>query len=615
MPRTRQTSAQLLTLIALILGAEIIQSEMHWNFAYQMDEVWRVHTAIDQTWREILYQRLNDIGNPIGEMLLLNVWVGWVGYQPVATRALSMLFSLLTLALLIRLLLDRFDLRSAQYGTLLLGVLPVYAFYGRDAGPYPVLAFAALATTFLFVRWFYTGRAYYMVVYVAVGILGIYHQYAMAFVVVGHAVALCIFSATRWRKLVYGFTAFAAVALALILGYGLPFLQMFSSFQFDTSGALEIVSYLSNIETIHDLHRLLNDARIYPLVPFVIAALGIGIFPQHSPDLIRLKRRIALPLTILTAIVMSMWLVGFWVPFFHPKTLLIVVPLAAGISGVLMTHMPAWFRFGYLGMALIPLFSFSPYFDPGAQFIYLVRPLPTHSIYQALTEKVTPNSVYVVEDGDNLSPAILGANFQLRRFLPYPLQDTQMMFYLGRWENWVNFPHQPERWVTSTAAEVPAWFPTFIESADQLFWLELVNQQGEPKQQMQSLLGRSFFLWDVIPVSEAYPNGEQWEFTIFQYRRIPDLPTNAETLFRFNDAITLENWRLADVNVTACQPVLIESWWQTDEPLPANYALSYSLIAPDGGVTLTDHNQLSTVLSLQWQPDEFYYDGRSITLP
>jgi hypothetical protein len=39
------------------------------------------------------------------------------------------------------------------------------------------------------------------------------------------------------------------------------------------------------------------------------------------------------------------------------------------------------------------------------------------------------------------------------------------------------------------------------------------------------------------------------------------------------------------------------------------------LITADGQTALTDHGTLSNVLSLQWQPDEYYYDGRQIQLP
>ncbi|MFZ4816884.1 MAG: hypothetical protein ACOYL5_20275, partial [Phototrophicaceae bacterium] len=602
MPRTRQSSAQLLILVALILGLQVIQAVYHYPRFYQLDEYWRVHTAIDQTPRQIILQMAGDTNNPPLPRILDSYWIKLMGghHQPHITRIWAGLIALTGVACLIRTAFDLFSGRGVLWVTFIYGTLPLTVFYGRDAGPYALLLAVASALTLLFVRWLRSGNHRLMALYVLVGCIGMYSHYFTLFIVFWHALALVFLTDRQWRKLTYGFYCFGMVALGFGLGWGLPLAQRFIIL--DSATANHVNRFTIPQQVVELLFSVGTGA--------VLLLVWTGVFSAWTPRLSPLPQAVRWGLRLCGVGFVAMFLAAVAfnqaiIPLTNTRNLSILLGVMALLAGWALTEQPNLaIKLGVVSLALIqiPLTTYGA-FNYGAN-----RFVPT-SIIKTLNADIQPNSRFIIEFYQRNDLNSIPLNYILQRGLRYPY-TSQAIFLVHQhtYENsfyaTVTVPHPPA--YESYKNENAVGFSAFTADAEQLIWISPA-ESSPTFNELQSLLNQTHYQVSNQRISDD--NGETY---VRLYERIPLLD---QPLYRFNDAITLENWRMADVNVTACESVLIENWWQTEAPLPANYNMSYSLIAADGQTTLTDHGSLSNVLPLQWQPDEYYYDGRQIQLP
>jgi hypothetical protein len=94
------------------------------------------------------------------------------------------------------------------------------------------------------------------------------------------------------------------------------------------------------------------------------------------------------------------------------------------------------------------------------------------------------------------------------------------------------------------------------------------------------------------------------------------LPDNIEPMFRFGDAITLNNWTLRDsVTVQPCQRVNLESWWSITASPQANYSMQIAMVNGDGAAVSSSNTNLTRVTTQVWIPDAFFLDARQVVIP
>jgi hypothetical protein len=509
-----------LTFVALILAAQVIQSRIHWGFPYHLDEVWRVHTAIDQTPREILFQRLNDVGNPPGEMLWLNGWIAVFGYAPPITRAMSVLVTLLTFACFIRLGLDLFDRNATLLAVFLLATLPLFAFYTRDAGPYPFLVWATCALNLAFARWLRTAKAYYMVIYVAVGLLGIYTHYFIVFVIFSHAVAMLVLAKWHRGKFIYTFSAFAAIGLGLLLGQGLQILQVFLT----PSLVVKSTLYMGKLDNFRSLMTLLNTVGMYYLLPVVLAvsvvAAGFPIAAPRAGTFIRNGWRahwhLLLTAILFYSVFLACLLMGTFVRSLNARYLLIWFPNLALLCSVILIKLPRPLLVGFLVANCIGIL--------GASSNNWVVAVPIFRVAEYISEQAAaPPTRFILEDETIDSHDTVGVNFQLQRLLPYTVANQDILLYGRRQQSRFNYPHHPVQRLFYSNAPLPRTTQDFLAGADQLFWVTLKDIEADDSP-LHNAVNAQFYQVGEAQVVEEVVQGAFTRYrrniTVTEYRRI-----------------------------------------------------------------------------------------------
>ena len=106
------------------------------------------------------------------------------------------------------------------------------------------------------------------------------------------------------------------------------------------------------------------------------------------------------------------------------------------------------------------------------------------------------------------------------------------------------------------------------------------------------------------------------EHDLHRMIRFVRVPSDLQNQFDFGDRLSLQKWTLKnDVNVRACQPVTIESWWQLKQPAQANYILSLTLVNTTSGQGIAhEDSALGANETLLWQTNQPYFDERSLTI-
>jgi hypothetical protein len=414
--------------------------------------------------------------------------------------------------------------------------------------------------------------------------------------VIGHALVLLVGVKWQWRKVLYGFSAFAAVAAGIIFGYGLLIVHLF----LNPNRSQAPIFYLTPTHNLYDVYTMFMKIGLLLCLPL----MAVAVFTPPTA----LKRGFhwrRWPQVFLLLLFFGMYLpplsISTQVGFLQPRNLLILVPIASLLGAFTLVQLPLIWRAMYSVLALALMLTYSPYSWSLAT--------PTRGIAASDMSILSERTRFILEIEVSDLTDTVGINYQIQRTLPYSVPNDHILIYHKSTLGWFRYPHHPQLQLP-VGALIPQEVEAFLSASDQILWI-VIEPITAPDDPLRGRLQQEFAQQTTYLSQERHPQWE-WNYPIYDYRRVP---TRDAPYFRFDDAITLENWRLADVNVTACQPVLIESWWQTDETLPANYSMSYSLIAADGQTALTDHGTLSNVLSLQWQPDEYYYDGRQVDLP
>ena len=156
------------------------------------------------------------------------------------------------------------------------------------------------------------------------------------------------------------------------------------------------------------------------------------------------------------------------------------------------------------------------------------------------------------------------------------------------------------------ANDTPARLAAFIEGSQTVWYLRTDETQAN-EAIFAGILADLDYLPTVIPSSDFRYNTH---LTLIRFDRPPEL---LEEAVPFGDAIQLATWQLInDMPASpACQPLTLQTWWQTSETLTNNYQIQVTFTGEDGGVISESTSGLTPVPTPFWELDQLYLDERT----
>jgi hypothetical protein len=185
--------------------------------------------------------------HPPAYFMLLHLWLGLTGQSEFALRYLSVLFSMLTVALLWRfaysILRSNFSpippapllpCSPAPFLASLLATLsPLYVAYAQEVRSYAMITFLALASTYTLWRIFFLdGGRRTIILYVALTALCLYTHYFTIFLLIFHNLAWLVWALSGNKNRISRVTIWITTQLAILLLFAL---QLFLAFHQVTS--------------------------------------------------------------------------------------------------------------------------------------------------------------------------------------------------------------------------------------------------------------------------------------------------------------------------------------------------------------------------------------------
>lgn len=176
-----------IVLIALALRAYRIDWQSAWH-----DENYTIYTSGLELGP--MHDRIvDDFVHPPLHYYLLHYWMKLFGYGQLSSRALSLVFGLLSVPLIF--LLGRRLLSSGAglMAALLLAISQLGVNHSQEGRPYALALFLVLGSIYTFARAVRERRAVFWWAYVAISILMVYSHYYTAFIVVAQVVFLLLY--------------------------------------------------------------------------------------------------------------------------------------------------------------------------------------------------------------------------------------------------------------------------------------------------------------------------------------------------------------------------------------------------------------------------------------
>lgn len=602
-PRSFHTTLIYVAFALVVVAVISLHSYQIRGREYREDEAWWVHAMLHRSLHEQLLWTANDVHPPLS-LVSFGVWFDLFGHHEVIARFLNKLVICLGLALTFRLAADLFDRRAGLLAAFLLGIIPLYIFYGNEMRPYGFIVTAVVAVQWVFLRWLWRPSFRWSLAFVLVGMLAVYtHNYGIL-VLLALFLYMLLFVRWNWRLHLYAFGLFSAVALSLV-GWALPMAQ----------GLL--VTYPGGSIVGMTLDTGYSRALVWdwlqmsePSVGQLLLLIGLlipekRVFPaarrQHEArfrfgDAWRRGYAAAVPLGVILLIV----LINPVIKILMPRYLVAILPPIAILAAYGARALPWQAAFGALLLLTLPAVgSFRIYQETGT---YL-------DAVAFMDETDLPGSRLVI-DGRGVV-ATMPLYYYLSERGVHLKNSDDVFILTGLRDRDVGFMAQsPAAIARAASAANLRVFEDFLEPAAQVWYATLDGHQTSFGAPFLDILNREY----VIHRSHLFEfqRGRRPVY-IADYRRIPDDLTD---MFLIGESIHLQQWTLLnDVNAQRCQSITLESWWQIDAPLDDNYAMTLTLADSGGvGVARADDTPAGT-LTLQWEINRPYLDLRSLTIP
>ncbi len=594
--RSAGLAAALATLLAaaLILGAVALSTVRYHGRDYRADEVNTVHAGVVLNAAETVQWIAQQASHPAGWRILGVYWVKLVGVTEGATRWLSALCTMLTLALVYRLGADLFDRWTGLYALFLLGTAPFFVFYTREFRPYSLLALTSAGLLLSFLCWVRRPTFARALLFVAFGVIALQTHYFAAYILAGQVIAFPLL--VRWDRGRYlrAFGLFAAVALSFA-AWLLPVLHRF---MFRGGKTYAAPSNWDTLALIHDELQIAPPA-LGQLLLLVALLLPVGAYYGRRDE--RRVFRFG-----------EEWRKGY----------VLLVPLfALSLAFVANAQMSSITTRNLIGLLppLAVLLAFALRRLPWQAQIALVAliALPVLTDFRAYRESV-PYKETVAFIAPNYQPDdhFLVSGIKEPRELAYyffdrlePRPQNGNMYFVGYLTKELPQAEHLQHRVLAPEPAYLAEFADFLADAGRVWYIygdeRLILQNVGP---FLDILQEDFALYRA-----GTALGDRRTYYLREYRRVP---AGLHDLARFGEAISLQGWHLPDgVTVRACQDVPFESWWQALTAPNADLGIGLVLADANGqGVARADAEP-SGPRTLDWEAGTYHLDGRTLTVP
>jgi len=589
-------SAGLLLIVALlILFPVALAAERFRERDYRADEVNTVHAGVVLNASETAQWMAWQAAHPAGWRILGVYWVKLVGVTEGATRWLSVLCTMLTLALVYRLGADLFDHWTGLYALFLLGTAPFALFYMHEFRPYALLALVTAGLLLSFLRWVRRPRFGYALLFVLFGVAALQTHYFAAYVLAGLALTFIIL--VRWERgrYVRAFGLFAAIALSFT-AWLLPLMHRFLY-----RGGGKTYALPSNWDTLVRIHRELQIApfALGELLLLVALLLPVGAHYVRREEgrLFRFGpewRKGYLLLVPFFGLGIA-FILNIWSGSITTRNLIILLPPLAVLLGFALRRLPWQVQVAALVLIAIPALT---------EFRYYRESVP----YKATVAFIAPD--YQPDDRFLVSGIKEPRELAFYLFDRLPTRpDKRNMYFVGYVPHeYPQAEHLLNRVLTADPAALQGFAAT-LAGAQRLWYL-----YGEEKLILQPV---GPFL-DIVHADFALYRtgtavGDRRTYYLREYRR---LPADLRDLARFGDAISLQGWNLpGGVTVRACQDVPFESWWYAVDAPGVDLGIGLVLADAGGqGVARVDAEP-SGARTLDWAAGTYHLDGRTLRVP
>lgn len=597
MARTQlHTALYILAVTALILVIMLLHTDVYGGRNYREDEINSVHAAMIKTPSEIVQWMATDV-HPPGWRLLAKLWVDLFGGVEEITRWSSKLLNLLTFALLYQLGKHVVDKRTAIFAVAILGVYGFASNGMNELRPYPLLITLTTALHLVFYRWMHQPTKRLMLVYAALGIAAIYTHFFAFFIFPAHALFLVIFrkfdhkvwfdSVLMWLFIGLSFSAWILPLLFVIL---IPF-----------PGGI----YYAIPEGVIGLELLYQRTQFTPniiqnfllILSLFTSTLFIVTTPRLRPHLRFYNHwKLLYPLLLLGVTLLVAYLTNSVVSSLTARNLLMMVMLVSLLIALGLRLLPV-----QAGVILIILL----YLGAPQAISVQTSNGPYREIVQSMSDTYQPDNVLVTE----FSSAwrwLMPAAYYLMDFTPDHL-SKQRMFHIINEDDTAHPPAFPDKLVNIAKIFTADDFSNNLPQHQQL-WLLQQGGGNSHNESIQNWLQQHYAFIDSQNWSDGFPTS----YTLSEYVRAPD---NTDLILRSDANYELHAWSLQEsVDITPCQTITIESWWQTQQASqnPDELVL---ILADDNGQVAISEKTPADVFTTNWIADTFYRDHNTLTIP
>jgi len=592
-----------LTILIPALTILFLVTVQAWHFhdrPYRQDEAWVVHYGIENIQRVGTVNHYTQIFSfLLPENFLQDMWVQAFGHVENIVRFLSTLTTCLALAMFYRLASDLFDRQTGRLAVVLLGTVSIFMFFTHEARPYAALAFGTIGFQWALLRFIHSPNWKYFALTLFMSVIPFYQHPFLLYVFA--AQVLCVLIFVGWDRDLYlrGIGLFVTLAIPigirLIINYA------------DREG---VITY-GTATSIEGIIALYHDFKFNP-ESLGLFLLGLGIvlpidrfkFPSQMA-VMRFGERwrkwwIVSALVIILVAVMS---VNVIVESVTPRNMIIIAPYFTLIAAYGLRHLPWQAHLIAVVMFIVPYTAQFQWHAGNAGYPELAQ-------YMEDAYESDDRIVIIV----NQSWEWIPIKYYLDERTDMGLSNTDIFYVsMKRIEPFTPQEIPVENAVTG-ARQRPnegeiEYLPAYLGEADVVWVIK-----GNPfpvGEFVEDWMNEHYTVYNTINFpGESYYRALE----VIEYRRIPE---DITPIARYGEDITLAHWQLNDsVQVTPCQTISVDTWWQTDVSSDMLYSSTLVIADQNGqGVANADDMPGGVFMTPLWEPDTLYFDERELTVP
>jgi hypothetical protein len=608
-PSVQRRSALLVMAAVLLFAAalrfHLLEAQSFWN-----DEGNSARLS-ERSVGLIIEGTASDIHPPL-YYLLLHGWRGLSGETEFALRALSALTGLALVAAtytLGRELTGPRDRGAAIAGALLVALNPALIYYSQEARMYELLAFLAVLSTLLLVRYLSHSdrRRALALSYILAAAAGLYTHYFFPAVLLAHNLVvgswLIGLRGTSPRQLRREAGAWSLMMLATLLSY-LPWLPIFfrqAGRQASTRPSLgsylqESVAWLTAGPT-WPLSESLPIALSFLLLAAAGAILGCRVRRRHLSFTITLLATALVPLLV-------MWTLGATRPAYF-KFMLVVIPAMSLLAGA------GWW-WGWQGA------PGSGQRSDGNRTAHYVRRM----VMIIIAMPVLWVSVRSLSNMYN-DPAYARADY--RRIAAQIAAEAHpeaaiLLNAANQWEVFTFYYRESEPGFSAPVIPIPRTYPDpgqidselqrIAAKHDRIYALYWGETQRDPNRLVERWLEEN-----------AFKAREEWVGDVrFVTYAVADAAAQEAAVaadVRWNGLITLEGYALYPQSMAAGDIAQVTLYWRTDEKLTERYKVFIHLVDEQGQLVAQHDSEPGggLILTTSWQPGQTVVDNHGLLVP